>query len=247
MFKKFKFFFLFTFLFIIPNISSLTCKENTNHCVKCNPVTNLCIRCDLDIYTPDSEGGCKNANHCEYGKNYCLECTEDEDICKTCEDGYFPDVNGGCAYTDNCLISYKGECLECIDNYILIGNTPEGENGFKFCKFNSSIDFTNCKKINTTNGLCEKCEDDYYLNLGDKRCTKIQNCFESVFGICTECNPGYYLNKKEGKCKIKEYPFILCKETIDGEKCEKCDDDSFLAEDGKCVIIIFVLFHILQN
>ena len=235
MFKKFKFFFILSFLSIISIIFSLTCEENANHCLKCNPVTNLCVKCDLDIYAPDSEGGCGNANHCEYGKNYCLECTEDEDLCKKCEDGYFPDENGGCSYTDNCLISYKGECLQCVDDFILIGNSIEGENGFKFCKYNSSIDFANCAKINMTSGLCEKCEDDYYLNLGDKRCTKTKNCFESVFGVCTECGPGYYLNKKEEKCIRKEYPFILCKETLDGEKCEKCDDDSFLAEDGQCV------------
>ena len=60
-----------------------------------------------------------------------------------------------------------------------------------------SIDFTNCRKINMTSGLCEDCEDNYYLNLGDKRCTKIQNCFESVFGKCIECNPGYYIPTEE--------------------------------------------------
>ena len=232
--KRIKFFFLISFLSIISFISSLTCEENVNHCLKCNPVTNLCYKCDLDIYTPDSNGGCKNSNHCQIGKNYCKECAESGDICKTCEIGYFPDENGGCSYTDNCLISYKGECLECSDNFILIGDI-EGENGFKFCKFNSSIDFLNCKDINITSGLCNECEEGYYLTQGDSRCTKYQNCFQSIYGVCIECNLRFYLNKKEGKCKRKEYPFILCKETIDGEHCEKCDDDSFMAEDGKCV------------
>ena len=226
---------LFSFISIFSHISSFTCEENLNHCVKCNPVTNLCLRCDLEIYTPDEFGGCKNSNHCEMGKNYCLECTEKEDLCKTCEVGYFPDENGGCSYTDNCLISYKGNCLECSENFILIGNKMEEENGFKFCKFNSSIDFINCKNINTTTGYCDECEENYFLNVGDKRCTKTPNCYESLYGVCTECNSGFYLNKKEGECKRKEYPFVLCKETIDGENCEKCDDDSFMAEDGKCV------------
>ena len=229
------FFFLFSFLSKILYIYSSYCEENLNHCLKCNPVTNLCLRCDLEIYVPDSEGGCKNSNHCQNGKNYCYECNENEDICKTCEPGYFPDQNGGCSYTSNCLISYKGECLECDDNFILIGNKMEEENGFKFCKYNSSIDFVNCKMINTTTGFCDLCEDNYYLNMGDRRCVKTQNCYESIFGICSECNPGFYLNKKEEECKRKEYPFILCKETLDGETCEKCDDDSFMAEDGKCV------------
>ena len=230
-----KFFFLFSFLSIISIIFSFTCEENINHCVKCNPVTNLCLRCDLEIYAPDSEGGCKNANHCTNGKNYCSECTDNEEKCKTCEIGYFPDENGGCSYTANCLISYKGECLECSEDFILIGNKMEEENGFKFCKSKSSADLLNCKIINTTTGFCDECEDDFFLNSGDKRCTKIENCYESIFGVCAECNPGYYLNKKEEKCKRKEYPFILCKETLDGINCQKCDDDSFMAEDGKCV------------
>jgi hypothetical protein len=63
-------FFLFSFLSIFLSINSFTCEENVNHCLKCNPVTNLCLRCDLEIYTPDASGGCKNAKHCEAGKNY---------------------------------------------------------------------------------------------------------------------------------------------------------------------------------
>ena len=232
--SKISLFFLFSILSLISLISSFKCVENENHCVKCNPITNVCIKCDLDVYKPDLNGGCYYSNQCENGKNYCQECNERGVICKTCEIGYFPDENGGCSYTDNCLISYKGECLECSDNYILIGD-PTEEKGFKFCKFSSSIDFINCKIINKTTGLCEECEENYYLDQGDKRCTKTNNCYESVYGVCGECNMGYYLNKKENDCKRKEYPFILCKETIDGEHCEKCDDDSFMAEDGKCV------------
>ena len=227
-------FLLFSFLSISITYS-FVCEENVNHCLKCNELTNICLRCDLDIYIPDSKGGFKNANHCKNGKNYCLECNEEENICQTCDVGYFPDENGGCSYTQNCLISYKGECLQCSENYILIGNKTEEENGFKFCKYNSSIDFINCKTINRSTGFCDECEEDFYLNMGDRRCTKTKNCYESIYGICSQCNPGFYLNKKEEKCKRKEYPFILCKETVDGENCEKCDDDSFMAEDGQCV------------
>jgi hypothetical protein len=178
---------------------------------------------------PDSNGGCKYSNICKNGKNYCNECDESGEMCEQCEEGYFPDQNGGCSYSPNCLKSYRGECLECKEFYILLNNT------FSFCKFNSSIDFVNCKEINLTTGFCDLCEDGYYLNEGDKRCIKTDNCYESAYGICSECNPGYYLNKKEGECKRKEYPFSLCKETLDGETCEKCDDVSFMAEDGKCV------------
>ena len=224
-----KLFFLFIFISNIIFIYSIQCEEFVNHCTKCNPVTNLCITCDSDLYMPDSNGGCKYSNICKNGKNYCNECDASGEMCEKCEEGYFPDQNGGCSYSPNCLKSYRGECLECNEFYILLNNT------FSFCKFNSSIDFANCKEINLTTGFCDSCEDGYYLNEGDKRCIKTDNCYESAYGICSECNPGYYLNKKEGKCKRKEYPFVLCKETLDGKTCEKCDDVSFMAEDGKCV------------
>ena len=227
MYKKY-----FTLFILISNvifIYSNYCEENLNNCTKCNPVTNLCIRCDSEIYIPDSTGGCKYSNICKNGSNYCYECDESGNICKKCEEGYFPDQSGGCSYTANCLKSYRGECLECDEFYILI------DNGFKYCKYNSSLDFANCQVINETTGFCDLCEDGYYLNAGDRRCIKTNNCYESVYGVCSECNPGYYLNKKENDCKRKEYPFVLCKETVDGETCEKCDDDSFMAEDGKCV------------
>lgn len=229
-----KFFFLFSFLSLISFIYSAKCEINTNHCLKCNEVTNLCSKCDMDVLIPDENGGCMYSNHCQIGKNYCNECDLEEKLCKTCEPGYFPDKNGGCSYAPNCLASYKGECLECDENFIMIGKMEE-ENGFKFCKYKLSSDFLNCKTINTTTGYCEACEDNYYLNSGDKRCIKIENCYESAFGVCTECDPIYYLYKKEDRCVRKEYPFILCKETLDGEKCVRCDDDGFLAEDGVCV------------
>jgi hypothetical protein len=87
----------------------------------------------------------------------------------------------------------------------------EEEKGFKFCKFNSSIDFLNCKDINITSGLCDECEEGYFLTLGDSRCTKYQNCFQSVYGVCTECNLGFYLNKKRGNAKERNILLFFVK------------------------------------
>ena len=43
----------------------------------------------------------------------------------------------------------------------------------------------------------------------------------------------YYLNKKTEKCLEKNNTnFNNCKITLDGEKCEQCEDDYFLSEDS---------------
>ena len=45
-----------------------------NNCIKFNTLTKLCIEYDLNIYSPDENGSCKNAHKCEIGKNQCDEC-----------------------------------------------------------------------------------------------------------------------------------------------------------------------------
>ena len=100
---------IYKYLFLILNfhllLSSPSCTERVNHCVRCNSVTKLCIKCEKNIYVPDDLGGCKNAEICLIGENHCLQCNEEGKLCQKCEDGYFPDKNGGCSYTDNCEIS----------------------------------------------------------------------------------------------------------------------------------------------
>ena len=168
---------------------------------------------------------------CEIGKNYYDECNQETNLCKICEIGYYPDENGGCSYTDNCEISYMGECLKCKNDYILIGvNTT-----LKICKSLITPDLINCKIINLTNGFCNSCEEGYFLNKGDKRCIKTENCYKSKYGNCIDCISGYYLSKKENKCIKQENNFLHCVETLDGENCERCDNNYFFDDEGKCV------------
>ena len=235
LYQNFIYFILFIFLKI--NLSLQICIKGENHCSKCNYMTKLCVKCDLNIYTPDKDGGCELIKTCYIGKNNCIECSDDSYKCKKCENGYFPDENGGCSYTDNCKISYKGECLECMDDYILLGKDvkhPSIKNNFILCKSLSSEDLKNCKEINMLNGVCTKCKEGFYLNSGDNRCTETENCLESSFGLCTKCIRNYYLNKKENKCIKQEDIFYKCQETIDGQNCDICDENFYLAKDGKC-------------
>ena len=70
--------FYFSFIIIAKIIlAQPLCRERTNNCSKCNPVTKLCIKCEKDIYTPDENGGCKYAKKCELGRNHCIKCLED--------------------------------------------------------------------------------------------------------------------------------------------------------------------------
>lgn len=75
----------------------------------------------------------------------------------------------------------------------------------------------------------------FFLNNGDKSCSDIENCYKSNYGNCIKCNSGYYLEKKENKCKKQENKFLHCLETINGEVCDKCDNNYFFDEEGKCV------------
>ena len=231
MIKNFILLFLFNFIKLNP-----ICIGGENHCLRCNTITNLCIKCDKDIYSPDEKGGCGYSKKCVVGNHYCFECTEEGNLCKICEEGYFQDENGGCSYTPNCEISYKGECIKCKDNYILIGTDDYLNEGLKICKSLNSEDFKNCKQINATKGACIECNEGYYLNIGDSRCSDTQNCYESIFGTCKLCMAGHYLNKKNNKCIKQDDNFFSCKESLDGKICDSCEDDYFFDENKKCTL-----------
>ncbi len=226
-------YYFYSFILLIAlKVLSPKCVENENFCVRCHPLTNLCLKCQNEILVPNEEGGCDGINKCSIGKNYCNKCNTDEDLCTECEQGFFPDSNGGCSYSSNCKISYKGQCLVCKSDFILINELL-----FSWCKSLKSDDLNNCKRINNTNGICEECEDGFYLNKDDKKCTKVKNCSESNFGKCESCIEKYYLNKKKNECIEKNNTkFINCEITLDGKKCSKCDDKYFLSEDGNCLL-----------
>ena len=229
---------LFSFIILIKLKKALfqpSCKPGFNNCLICNSRTNLCSKCEKEMYIPDQKGGCRTK--CILGINHCIECNEENNLCKSCDDGYFLDENGGCSYTNNCEISEEGECIKCKDNYILIGLVES----IKICKSLFSEDLKNCLKINNETGLCEECKENYYLNLGDKRCSVTEKCYQSIFGKCIKCNFGYYLNKKEEKCKIQNDIFEHCRESLDGKTCDICDDNYYFNENQRCISINYCL------
>ena len=214
-------------LFVLLKADS-SCQQGKNNCILCNPISKLCLECEYDVYTPDKNGGCEEAKICILGKNFCNECDEDGKLCTACEDGYFPDKNGGCSYSNNCEVSFKGKCLKCKKNYILNEN-------INICRSLNLEEFRNCEKIRLSDATCEKCMDGYYLNSEDKKCTKIENCKQSIFGKCILCNKGYYLDKKEEKCKEQKENLLYCKEVLEGINCNQCEDNYYFDKDGNCV------------
>ena len=223
--------FLKILILLIPIvISPPSCQDHTNFCYHCNIKTHLCFMCDIpEVMIPDMDGGCTLSKKCIPGKNNCKECNIDEDLCKTCDENYYPDENGGCSYSNGCKISYMGECLECKEGFILVGR------GFKICKSLSLDTFKNCNEIDYETGHCRSCNGGYYLTSKDHQCITVENCRESIFGKCISCNYEYYLNKKEDKCLSKSGNFTHCMRTLDGEKCEICDDNYYFDENGVCI------------
>ena len=228
------------FIFIIISkiiLSEPLCKEEENDCSRCHPITNLCIECSKDIYKHNDNGGCSYAEKCTEGNHHCLECDEKGKLCQKCEESYYPDENGCCSYTKNCEISYEGTCIKCKDDFILIGKRDKyfpSNDGIKICKSLKSEDLKNCKKIDTEKGICQECEDGFYLSRDDRKCTLTDNCEESSFGICRKCTFGYYLDKKEQKCLKQEGVFINCRESLDSKTCDVCDDDNYFDGEGIC-------------
>ena len=226
---------LILFLITIKISFSSNCIENINGCLKCNKETYLCDKCMNEALMPDNEGGCIANKKCVPGENYCIECNELIKECQTCEEGYFPDGNGGCAYTDNCEISYKGECYKCKKNYFIIGNRNDSIVDFKLCKSYFSSDLKNCEEINKEKGTCNSCKEGFFLDDKDFKCIKTMNCSTSIYGMCIHCSYGFYLNKKEEKCVLSENKLLYCKESLDGEYCEICNDYYYLSGDKRCM------------
>ena len=124
--------------------------------------------------------------------------------------------------------------------YIYYGDMHiETNEGTQICKSLDSEDFKNCKKINGLFGICEECDEEYYLNSGDKKCTIIENCHTSTFGKCKLCNNGFYLDLKENKCMKQNELFQNCKQALNGYECDSCEDDFYFDGNMRCIDVNF--------
>ena len=83
-------FFYLNCLIYIGIIYCTPCKEGTNFCFRCNPISKLCEKCQNNILVPDKNGGCEPIKKCRLESSYCLECQEESIQCKKCEKDISP-------------------------------------------------------------------------------------------------------------------------------------------------------------
>ena len=231
MLKKFIYLIFITFF----SFSYQSCFKGKNFCILCELSTNLCKKCESDIFTPNLKGGCQGTKKCIKNNNYCLECSSNNYTCDKCHEGKYPDNNGGCSKIKFCEISENGECKICIDNFTLIYQNQS----YLECISLESEQLLNCEEYDIY-GHCLKCKKNYYINSGDKKCSKTKYCLNSTNGICDICENDFYLDKSNKVNYLclpnnKNNIFWKCNLSNNGINCDECIFPYFLTQNKICV------------
>lgn len=135
----------------------------------------------------------------------------------------YPCNNGNCySCPSSCVIcESNGYCKECMQGFY--GETCT-ETCHSYCRNNT------CGKFS---GLCETCENGYFLNTSNLCIQCPTNCLECISKIqCSKCRTGFLgdmchekcVNCKPGTACEKSTGFCLeCKDGLSGESCNtKC-------------------------
>lgn len=230
---------------------------------------NICTKCTYFYYL-DEDSKCTPDKNCLKSENgICTKCKEkyhmnQNNIC----------TNVTNLEIENCIsFNEKGECEECENNYYYDNLRKKcfmSLNQFKNCK--STFDSERChfcKKgyyLNQTDylcysnvkdnlynkcgivnqrGECVECENNYFLNVIDLKCSKIENCaISNNAEECIKCDDYYCLDFKEQKCvdnyaspeNKDEEKYYACNITNDeGTECIECANEYFELENGKCI------------
>ena len=171
--------------------------EDLENCEKLNTENGLCQECKSGFYLNSGDHKCtliKNCNESFFGicqkcdKNYYLDKIEnkciiksehfkncaqtiDGETCDICDDGYYFDNDGFCLDTNFCEKSENtGKCMKCISGFYL---SEDGK---------SCVTSEYCLEGNKGIGICEICNDNYYLDYKDGKCKSNQE--ENEFYFC---------------------------------------------------------------
>ena len=235
MFKKIIYLIFITFF----TFSYQSCFPGKNFCFQCDLSTNLCKKCESNLFKPDLKGGCQGIKKCIKNINHCLECSSKDYTCDKCQEGYYPDNNGGCSKIKFCEVSENGECKLCIENYTLIYQNQT----YLECISNDIEQLINCEEYDIY-GHCLKCKKNFYINSGDKKCSRTKHCLNSTNGICDICENDFYLDKSN-KTKYLCHPnnkndiFWKCNLSNNGINCDECLFPYYLTQNKICVQSIF--------
>ena len=141
-------------------------------------------------------------------------------------ENFYTSKDGRMISTNFCDKSNEDKlCIKCIDDYYLTKDKI------------SCTKEIHCSTGNKKTGLCNWCEDNYYLDLKDRKCKsnsenkELKYCKILNGGICSECDKYYYLTKNN-KCTITSH----CSKAKNGI-CLKCSDSFHLGLDKKCTNI----------
>ena len=223
------------FFFLISYSYQSSCIKGKNFCVLCELATDLCKQCESEVFKPDDKGGCEGAKICKKNENHCSKCSNTSYICEICDENYYRDNNGGCANVEYCEISEDGNCKKCQENYALVYKGHY----YLECVSMDTEELLHCEEYDVY-GHCLKCKDNYYLNAGDNKCSNTKNCLYSTNGTCDICNYDFYLDKSDKTNYLclannETNNFWKCISSEDGKKCDKCLSQYYLTENNICV------------
>ena len=231
--------------------------EDFNNCDNINYENGLCLSCKEGYYlnsgdkkciqtencTESAFGICKKCNSGYYldkQQNKCLLKTEsfincmqtiDGKTCDKCEENYFFDSENNCINTIFCEKGKKnGECQKCISGKYLTYFDKSCTNE-KNCFFGIS-----------DIGICEICNDGYYMDFRDGICKsydeneEFKYCRKADNGICYECIAAYVLGE-DNKCSKSKN----CIE-IENGICVQCIEGYHLGLDNICTNVEYCIY-----
>ena len=232
----------FKYCSIVDNNICLECSSGSflggdNKCSKtkyCAESSNgKCISC-IDYFYLGLDFKCLNVEYCIYSDGYtCLECKDNyyydrkEKECKIGENKFKNCKAGDSLFCESC----KNDFYLNRTDYLCYSNKEYGP-------------YYKCKDTNYYSGECDECIEGYYLGYEDNKCTLIEGCALSENeNKCLECDQYYCLDAKTSKCIIndeiedenKKYYFRCNRTNEEGTKCEVCDENLILDENGLCI------------
>ena len=228
-----------------------SCTHEKN-CLSGDKNFGICYLCKENYYFEIKDKKCKS-NQEENDLKYCQ--IAEDGICKKCITEYAIGEDHKCSSSYDCKKSINNTCVECIDHYHLSLNNictdvehciyasffvqgcVECEEDYYFSSYNIECEkaegnFTNCKSSGEDPSFCQKCKDNYYINITDNLC--YSNNVESNFYKCSEvnktedenpiykclyCIDNYYLGNIDNKCSRIEG----CDLSENENKCIECD------------------------
>ena len=197
------------------NPGDLKCVD-TKNCYKSS--FGLCTSCDVGYYLNKKKGICEKTIDTLL---FCKQ-TLDGNNCDLCNFGFYLSEDGQCTDTIKCSKSKGGKCIECIDGFYLIYDTCSKEK--------------NCELADKDTGLCEKCNEGFYLDMKDRKCksNKEENEFKycEIFDEkCLKCQKWYFVGE-DLKCSKTDN----CAKSDNGE-CLECIHGYYLGKDKRCTNI----------